>query len=152
RGVNRGSFFTRARANSLVIGRGDEFGIFLRATLKGQEVVVAAAPAGEGATEGGTGPIHRAAALFRAEEAADRAKQLVGLAAHGVFAAAALDRESLLGRREGKAEMPGEALDVALGQGDQRIGATVTRAFLAIVHWRLVVHELVRDGHGHLSS
>src|SRR5262245_18576243 len=119
---------------SLVVGGGDELGVFLGAPLEDEEVVIAAAAAGEAAAEGGARVVAGAAALLGVEEAADAAEDLARLAAHGVLAAPALDRELGLGVSEGDPEVLGEPLHIALVEGDQRIGAAVAGAFLAVVH------------------
>src|SRR5262249_8137082 len=77
-----------------------------------------------------------AAALVGVEEPADAAENGVGLAAHGILAAPALNREFFARRLKGHAEVPGQALNVPLVQGDQGIGAAIAGAFFTIVHRR----------------
>ena len=64
-------------SGSLVVGGGDVLGIFLGAALEGQEVVIAAAPAGEAPAQRGTRVVDGAAPLVGVEEAADAAEDVV---------------------------------------------------------------------------
>src|SRR5262245_3947030 len=125
---------TSPAATSLVVGDGDELGVLLGAPLEGQEVVVAAASAGEAATERRARLVDRAAALLGVEEAAHAPEDLVRLAPHGVLAAPALDRELGLGLAEGDPKVLGQPFHIALVERDQRIGAAIAGTFLAVVH------------------
>src|SRR5262249_5469308 len=88
--------------------------------------------------------------LLGVEEAAHPAEQLVGLAAHRIFVAPALDREFGLGDLEGQAEMLSQALHIAFAERNQRIGATVAGALLAIVHHRHLYTVKAGSGSGNL--
>ena len=73
--------------------------------LEGQEVVVAAAASRIASAGGGPRLVDGAPALFRFEEAAGAAEVRIGLAAHGIFVAPALDRELGLCFLEAQAEI-----------------------------------------------
>ncbi len=125
----------RAQASgSPVVGGRYELLILLRTPLEGQEVVVAAAASRIASAGGGPRLVDGAPALFRIEEAAGAAEVRIGLAAHGIFVAPALDRELGLCFLEAQAEMLGEPLHVALIERDERVAAAVAGTFLAVVH------------------
>ena len=108
--------------------------VFLGAALGQQEVVIAAGlAAGILAADGGARRVDGAAALFGIEEAADAAEMLIVLAAHGI-GLVALDLGEFGARfLEGKAEMIGQPLDVALLEADHGVGAAIARALRTIV-------------------
>ena len=73
------------------------------------------------------------------EELADATIVFIALAAHQILVTVTLAREALFRGLVFQAEMLGEAFDVALVEGDDRIRAAVSRAVRAIVlsHLRL---------------
>src|SRR5260221_14409311 len=116
---------------------------------------MAAASAREVAAQRGARLVHAAAALLGVEEAADTAKQLVGLAPHGILVAPALDRELDLRLREGQVEMPRQPLHIALVERDERVGAAVAGTLLAVIHGVAVVPRvggIVQNGSGPRSA
>src|SRR5262249_30748602 len=106
-----------------------------RLALERQEIVVAAARAGIAAAGGGPRLVDRAATLLGIEEAANPAEVHVLLAAHGILMTPALAGELGSGHLEAKGKVLGQPLDVALGQGNQGVGAAVAGALLAVVHF-----------------
>src|SRR5262245_21421405 len=122
------------RALSFVVGGGDEFGVFLSPPLEGEKIIVAAAAARIAAAQRRPRFVNRAAPLVDVKEATDAAEDRIGLASHRVLAAPALHSEFLSGRLEAQSKVLGEALDIALVEGDQGIGAAIAGALLAIVH------------------
>src|SRR4051812_27741981 len=73
--------------------------------------------------------INRATPRLGVEKAADTAKMLILLAAHGIGLVAINLGEFLTRLLEPQAEMVGQPLDVAFFEGDDRIRTTISRAF-----------------------
>ncbi len=118
----------------VVVGEGDELVVLLGAALEAEEVVVAAAaPARERAAHGGPRLVDGAGALGDVEEAADLAEHRVLLAPHGVLAAMLFLGKRLLGVLVGQVVVAGQALHIALIQGDERVRAAITGAFLTLI-------------------
>ncbi len=109
-------------------------GVFLCGALMAQEIEIAAGrAAGIFAADGGAGFIDGAAPGLGIEEAADAAIMLIRLAPHGIGFVAIHLGEFLARFLEAQAEMFSQPGHVFLGEGDDGIGATVTRAFRTIV-------------------
>src|SRR5207245_58609 len=136
---------------SLVVGGGDEVGVLLGAPLEGQEVVIAAAPAGEAAAQRWARLVNGAGPLLGVEEPAHPTEDVVLLAPQGILVIPALDRELGLRLPEAQAEVLRQPLHVALGDGDERVGAAVAGALLAIVH-RVQPHLAARNDRSSKAS
>src|SRR5947208_2941904 len=77
--------------------------------------------------------VDRAVALFRIEELADAAEVNIGLSPHRVFLVVPRHGVLLLRLAKAEPEVFRQALEIALGQGNDRIGTAIARAFAAIV-------------------
>lgn len=113
----------------------DEIGIVLVPALVFEKVVVAAVillgvvAAGRRAVL-----IGRAAAFHRIEELAGAlVDRVLAVAQHAMAVALDVLGEFLFGLLVGQAEAAGQALDVALGHQNPIVGATIGRAFRAVV-------------------